>query len=544
MIERFFLFMLAAYKDETLEIRKKTRLLLLINSLLILLIVINLTVAEIIIAHDLLSAAMEAGMIAVLAVSLVLLKNKRFLQASNITLVLLAIAMGSLALISNDTRMNYALAKTGLYMIPVIIYSSLIGTKKYQSLLASSMSLVFLVLVFVAYPLILNGYHYNAGDIAQFATSFIVVTSAGLMSYLILKNNGEMIGIAEKEAGINLEKNKKIEGIVRASKAGLSVGEKLEEFADRTLELVNAINKSLEQIKKETMFLNAIIKSSLDSNTAMQDSSKKVKSIISEQNAAVNETSSSVEEITRSMNNIASTTSAKKESIDRLVNIAKDSETEMNQSIRSIQEMSRSAEDMLGIIKVIQDVASQTNVLAMNAAIEASHAGASGKGFAIVAAEIRKLSVETDRNSKLISATLKKNLEDIDRTSRINIRAGDYFQKMSAEVVEVKNSMEEIIIGVQEISKGTGNILEAVTEILKMSGEVDGSMNEVDTRINESNGNIQNIAKFTMELKQKIESMVKSFEDIIHVTRLIDKAGKENTRNSEILDKEISNIMQ
>jgi methyl-accepting chemotaxis protein len=83
-----------------------------------------------------------------------------------------------------------------------------------------------------------------------------------------------------------------------------------------------------------------------------------------------------------------------------------------------------------------------------------------------------------------------------------------------------------------------------VTDILKMSGDVGQSMSEVDTRITDSNGNIQNIAQFTAELKVKIESMVKSYEDIIHITSLIDKAGKENTKNIEKLDKEIASIMK
>ena len=541
---KFIQSILSVYENESLEIRRKSRLLLVSNLLFILISLISMVFAKILIAQDYVSAAMNAVMIAVLIAAVVLLKKGKFLVASNVSIVLLACTMALLCIVGKDIQMNSALSKLGLYLLPVIIYSGMIGIKTWQSLVASALACFAPLVFFLTGPLFLQNYRYNAHDAVLLVTSLLVIMAAGLMAYLILKNNGEIIRMAEKESGINRDKNKKIEAIVNSSKAGMSIGEKLQEFASRTVDLAGGINTSLEKIKKETEFLNAIIKNSLDSNAVMLESSKKVKTIISEQNAAINETSSSVEEITRSMNNIAVTTYAKKDTIDRLVETAGESAKEMDQSIRSIRELSRSAEDMLGIIKVIQEVASQTNVLAMNAAIEASHAGASGRGFAIVAQEIRKLSVETDKNSKLISATLKKSIGDIEKASGVNAKVDEYFHKMSAEVGEVKKAIDEIIVAVQEVSKGTGNILEAVSELLKMATDVDASMNEVDARISDSNGNIQNISKFTLELKQKTETIVKSFEDIIHVTRLIDKVGKENTAHIEKLDREITEIMK
>lgn len=544
MLNKFFDFILYAYKEESLEIRKKTRLFLIVNSIVFALFILNILISEIMISRNYLFAVVEGIMAVLVLGALFLVKKKKFLAASNITLVQLSIAMFLLSLFTRNVTVSFILIQIALLQIPVIIYPSLIGIRPYQSILISILAIGFLSSYFLTLPLTVADFTFKPEEIYNYIVSLLMIFISGVMSFLTLKNNGQIISLVEAESGINREKNRKIEGIVRSSREGVSVGEKLKEFTERTLELLGGIDKRLEQIKKETVFLNTIIKSSQDSNTVMLASSGKVKTIISEQNAAVNETSSSVEEITRSMNNIAATTSAKKETIDRLVQTARESEMEMSQSVQSIREMSRSAEDMLGIIKVIQDVASQTNVLAMNAAIEASHAGASGRGFAIVAAEIRKLSVETDRNSKIISAGIKKSISDIERATTVNVKVGEYFQKMSAEVVDVKKAMDEIIIGVQEVSKGTGSILEAVTEILNMSGEVDRSMSEVDIRVSESNGNIQNIAKFTLELKDKIDTTVKNFEDIIHFTRLIDQTGKENTANIEKLDREISQIMQ
>ena len=101
---------------------------------------------------------------------------------------------------------------------------------------------------------------------------------------------------------------------------------------------------------------------------------------------------------------------------------------------------------------VMDNIASQTNLLSMNAAIEAAHAGESGKGFAVVAEEIRKLAEDSSEQSKTISTVLKKIKESIDKISRSTDNVLKKFEAIDSSVRTVADQINSAVNQVSEIS--------------------------------------------------------------------------------------------
>lgn len=142
---------------------------------------------------------------------------------------------------------------------------------------------------------------------------------------------------------------------------------------------------------------------------------------------------------------------------------------------------------MSEIVGVIEDISERTNLLAMNASIESVHAGEAGKGFSIVAQSIRDLSEETSKNSKIISAMIKKNIQDVKNAVVANTGSSDNIKVIGQEIVNISSSLTEINQGLMELSQGTGEINRAVYHVVDLKKEVDISTERMSAIIDEEN---------------------------------------------------------
>ncbi len=118
---------------------------------------------------------------------------------------------------------------------------------------------------------------------------------------------------------------------------------------------------------------------------------------LSNQTTMISQTSAAIEEMNASITNITKISEEKKKAIGQLQNTAQNGETDMVKAVEAIGQIETSYQDIKDIVSIISNVAAQTNLLAMNAAIEAAHAGDAGKGFAVVADEISR---KTSRDYK------------------------------------------------------------------------------------------------------------------------------------------------
>jgi len=162
---------------------------------------------------------------------------------------------------------------------------------------------------------------------------------------------------------------------------------------------------------------------------------------IEEQSSAVTQSSAAIEELIASIRTISSISQAKKELLVSLQDMAKIGEENTSATRDSMKEISVSADLIHDLIEVIDNVADQTNILAMNAAIEAAHAGEAGKGFGVVADEIRKLAETTTENSRNIGANLNQIIKRIMDTVQLSEETERSIGRMTDGINDVTASM-------------------------------------------------------------------------------------------------------
>jgi methyl-accepting chemotaxis protein len=181
--------------------------------------------------------------------------------------------------------------------------------------------------------------------------------------------------------------------------------------------------------------------------------------------ATVEEMNASIEELTASINSIATNS----RSADQL---AKDTHQEAERgakaiarSIESMDLINKSSEDISEIIKVIGEIASQTNLLAFNAAIEAARAGEHGLGFSVVADEVRKLAERSSQATKEISKLINESVKRVAQGSEISKQAGEAFEKIVAGVSRTTQAISEISCGADEQLVAAREVSAAIQQV-------------------------------------------------------------------------------
>ncbi len=197
------------------------------------------------------------------------------------------------------------------------------------------------------------------------------------------------------------------------------------------------------------------------------------------QSSAVVQTSASVEEMSASIENVRKVTAKKTESIEALVRRTAEGRSGMENMSRALKDVDGNIAEINQINAVIDDIASQTSLLSMNAAIEAAHAGDAGRGFAVVAGEIRKLSESTTTNAKLISGTLAKIVDAVSDLTKQGARnLSDYndiheeVRQLSGALQEINHATRELDIGSREIVGATKTLVDITETIRSGSGEI------------------------------------------------------------------------
>jgi len=193
---------------------------------------------------------------------------------------------------------------------------------------------------------------------------------------------------------------------------------------------------------------------------------------VEEQAASVTTSSAATEQMIANIQSVTDTLSKNSRNVKELQEASVAGHTSLSEVATDIQGIARESESLLEINAVMQNIASQTNLLSMNAAIEAAHAGDSGRGFAVVADEIRKLAESSSKQSKTIGGVLKGIKGSIDKiTKSTDVVLGkfnaieDGVKTVAVQEGSILNAMEEQGHGSKQILQAVGNVNEVTHKV-------------------------------------------------------------------------------
>jgi methyl-accepting chemotaxis protein len=228
------------------------------------------------------------------------------------------------------------------------------------------------------------------------------------------------------------------------------------------------------------------------------------------------------------------------ENVKDLTDASEVGRTGLQEVASDIQEIARESEGLLEINAVMENIASQTNLLSMNAAIEAAHAGEAGKGFAVVADEIRKLAESSGEQSKTISSVLKKIKESIDKITKSTDAVLNKFEAIDNGVKIVADQEENIRNAMEEQGEGSKQILNAIGQLNEITQMVKGGSMEMLEGSREVIQESKNLEAVTQEITNGMNEMATGADQINVAVTQVNNISGSNKENIEILVREVS----
>ena len=202
-------------------------------------------------------------------------------------------------------------------------------------------------------------------------------------------------------------------------------------------------------------------------------------------------------------------------------------------------EIAKRSGDLLEAGEVIQNVASQTNLLAMNAAIEAAHAGESGKGFAVVADEIRKLAEESSMQGKKIAAVIKESLQIIQKLTDAENTTEKTFEQVYTLVSKISEQETRILEAMQQQESGSKKIIAAIADINDITNDIKIKSEEMTNNGRHTADEMKNLNTLTAALTDKMNEMT---GDVLNINKAIQTVHEITQKNTYAIQEVVREV--
>ncbi|MDR0486697.1 MAG: methyl-accepting chemotaxis protein [Treponema sp.] len=340
---------------------------------------------------------------------------------------------------------------------------------------------------------------------------------------------------------LTLEKIKKLVIVIKQQAAMLSgIGSDLASNMTETATAVNEITANIQSIKGRVVNQSAGVTETSASMRQALANIEKLDSNIAKQSGNISQVSSAIEEMVSNIHSVTETLVKNTDNVQILREASEVGRSGLQEVATDIQEIARESEGLLEINAVMENIASQTNLLSMNAAIEAAHAGEAGKGFAVVADEIRKLAESSGTQSKTIGNVLKKIKESIDKITKSTENVLNRFEAIETGVKTVSQQEENIRNAMEGQGEGSKQILQNASDLSEISRLVHNGSDEIEDGVNGVIRESSNLEKLTQEITGGMNEMASGADQVNTAVNHVNEISVKNREGIDALIREVS----
>ncbi len=539
IISRFFL---SKFDNKDFITKRKARVFLYYSGLmLILLSLLFLLYTVMPISPDL----AKKGYIGALAISVLVIISLCFLRTGSLNLAVWSYAVPTiivtilLRMINGPAAPETAFSTYIFYMPYLIVYVAVFGKKWH---------VIFVTFLFASTNWIVWAIVRDAGPALDATSSTGIINSTmgllttGVLSYSLISIVENYAVMLRSDADESAGKVERIKSALDTARSGLQTGETLMKEAESMTNAASVIGKGIETMRVDVNSLRNDVSSTASANEEVSRSAAVLSHSTEQYLSKTMHSSSAVAEMTASIGSIKEVCIKTRDSVESLAKSISDGIQSVQDSASTVDSLISSGTALQDVVSVITSISDQTNILAMNAAIEAAHAGESGKGFAVVAEEIRHLAEETAANTKTISDGLNNLFKEISKAEKANTNIDSAFKGISAGIEHTTSVFNDILAGMNNLASGTADINSSVSEVVSASKEMSNSILKINEMIEHNTASIKNINEKSLRTLSSLESITQNYNSITVHTNGVRDLGKQSDSVFKALDESIRAI--
>ncbi len=349
-------------------------------------------------------------------------------------------------------------------------------------------------------------------------------------SELIPITQFDEVGLIAAQINRLIENQRRLVGRLRsAADRVVQSSRQVEQVIEQTGEATDKMSASIDQVSAASRQNMEAVRNTGEELRTLLESVDRISEQVDTQASSVEQSSSAVHELAESVRNVAETTDRANTLADQSDRVAREGGEAVRSSLRSIHDIESASEKVNSIIGVISRISAQTNMLAMNAAIEAAHAGDAGSGFAVVAEEVRSLAADSAGSAREVSEHIKQMRSQVAEGVSTAEEAGNALDRIQSDIAQTSTLMGEIASAMREQNQGTDELLRGMTSLVETTESIRAATREQSERNRTIRSSLDELLSSFSGIQSTTENQASGTKNIVESFATLRKVAEDNS---------------